>query len=171
MYVEAHMYRIIHVWCLGIFYDVSWICIDTSFPLLHNRYLKTLIPSFNECVDIFIGKLQENADGKQQVSMKEAFSELTLDVVGKVMCYCSSACSLLCIRVIYRYIPVCCMLQCMYKSRYINAGGTGYWFSYRGFWRNLPWPPFRWTHWIFQSPPEYFWGHSVLPLLCFFPGT
>ena len=64
----------------GVFYDVSWI----TFLYFTFRYLKTLIPSFNECVDIFIGKLQGKADGEQQVSMKEAFSELTLDVIGKV---------------------------------------------------------------------------------------
>ena len=39
---------------------------------------------FNECVDTFLERLRPHADGKTEVSMKEAFHEATLDAISKV---------------------------------------------------------------------------------------
>ena len=39
---------------------------------------------FNECVDAFLEGLRPHADGKTEVSMKEAFHEAALDVISKV---------------------------------------------------------------------------------------
>ena len=39
---------------------------------------------FNECVDAFLVGLRRYADGKTEVSMKEAFHEAALDVISKV---------------------------------------------------------------------------------------
>ena len=50
---------------------------------LHS-YLKSLVPSFNECADKFIEGLRPLADGKTMVSMKEHIAEVTLDVISKV---------------------------------------------------------------------------------------
>jgi len=47
-------------------------------------YLKSLVPSFNECADRFIGRLRPLADGKTTVPMKEHLAEVTLDVISKV---------------------------------------------------------------------------------------
>ena len=47
-------------------------------------YLKSLIPSFNECVDQFLDKLQSVADGETQVFMRKEFVATTLNVIGKV---------------------------------------------------------------------------------------
>ena len=46
--------------------------------------LKDLLPMFNECVNIFLEKLRPLADGKTEVSMKEAFHDVTLDAISKV---------------------------------------------------------------------------------------
>eukprot|EP00731_Ephydatia_muelleri_P028755 Em0020g399a len=46
--------------------------------------LKDLLPMFNECVDTFLEGLRPHADGKTEVSMKEAFHEVALDVISKV---------------------------------------------------------------------------------------
>ena len=53
--------------------------------------LKEMVPSFNECVDQFLEKLRSMADGKSKVPMKEHISDLTNDVISKVitgMCTC-----------------------------------------------------------------------------------
>lgn len=47
-------------------------------------YLKSLVPSFNECVDQFLARLRPLADGKTQVSMSDHFANLALEVIGKV---------------------------------------------------------------------------------------
>ena len=47
-------------------------------------YLKSLVPSFNECADKFIQGLRPLADGKTTVPMKEHLAEVTLDVISKV---------------------------------------------------------------------------------------
>ena len=47
--------------------------------------LKDLLPMFNECVDTFLEGLRPHADGKTEVSMKEAFHEVALDVISKVL--------------------------------------------------------------------------------------
>ena len=46
--------------------------------------MKDLLPAFNECASIFLEKLRPLADGKKEVSMKEAFREIALDVISKV---------------------------------------------------------------------------------------
>ena len=46
--------------------------------------MKDLLPVFNECVDAFLERLRPHADGKTEVSMKEAFHEAALDVISKV---------------------------------------------------------------------------------------
>ena len=47
--------------------------------------LKDLLPVFNDCTNIFLEKLRPLADGKTEVSMKEAFHEVALDVISKVL--------------------------------------------------------------------------------------
>lgn len=59
--------------------------LDTGLLLfLLCSYLKSLVPSFNECVDQFLERLRPLADCRTQVSMIQQFSELTLDVISKV---------------------------------------------------------------------------------------
>ncbi|KAL5473734.1 hypothetical protein EMCRGX_G028268 [Ephydatia muelleri] len=45
--------------------------------------LKDLLVKFNECGDTFLERLRPHADGKTEVSMKEAFHEATLDAISK----------------------------------------------------------------------------------------
>ena len=52
-----------------------------------NSSLKDLLVKFNECGDTFLERLRPHADGKTEVSMKEAFHEATLDAISKV-CNC-----------------------------------------------------------------------------------
>ena len=40
---------------------------------------------FNECVNTFLERLKPLADGKTEVSMKEAFHDVSLDVISKVL--------------------------------------------------------------------------------------
>jgi len=47
-------------------------------------YLKSLVPSFNECADKLIERLRPLADGKTTVPMKDHLAEVTLDVISKV---------------------------------------------------------------------------------------
>ena len=47
-------------------------------------YLRGLVPSFNECVDMFLERLRPLADGKTEVPMKEEFASLTLNIISKV---------------------------------------------------------------------------------------
>ena len=47
-------------------------------------YLKSLVPSFNECADKFLEGLRPLADGKTTVPMKAHLAEVTLDVISKV---------------------------------------------------------------------------------------
>jgi len=49
-----------------------------------HSYLKSLVPSFNECADKLIERLRPLADGKTTVPMKEHLAEVTLDVISKV---------------------------------------------------------------------------------------
>ncbi|KAL5473722.1 hypothetical protein EMCRGX_G028256 [Ephydatia muelleri] len=54
---------------------------DSSFK---RSSLKDLLVKFNECGDAFLERLKPHADGKTEVSMKEAFHETALDVISKV---------------------------------------------------------------------------------------
>ena len=47
--------------------------------------LKSLIPAFNECADVFVERLRAVADGKTEVLIKDEFGAVTLDVIGKVV--------------------------------------------------------------------------------------
>ena len=47
-------------------------------------YLKSLVPSFNECADKFIERLRPLADGKTIVPMKEHLAQVTEDAISKV---------------------------------------------------------------------------------------
>ncbi|KAL5473735.1 hypothetical protein EMCRGX_G028269 [Ephydatia muelleri] len=47
--------------------------------------MKDLLVKFNECGDAFLERLRSLADGKTEVSMKEALHETTLDVISKVI--------------------------------------------------------------------------------------
>ena len=49
-----------------------------------NSSLKDLLVKFNECGDAFLERLRPLADGKTEVSMKEALHETTLGVISKV---------------------------------------------------------------------------------------
>ena len=46
------------------------------------------MPAFNECVDQFLARLKPLADGETQVQMKLEFTDLTLDVISKVVYTC-----------------------------------------------------------------------------------
>ncbi len=48
-------------------------------------YLKSLLPSFNECANKLLEGIQPLADGKTIVPMKEHLSNVTLDVISKVL--------------------------------------------------------------------------------------
>ncbi len=50
----------------------------------HNSYLKSLLPSFNECTDKLLEGIRPLADGKTTVPMKQHLSEVTLNVISKV---------------------------------------------------------------------------------------
>ena len=52
--------------------------------VLQHSSLKDYLPVFNECVDTFLERLRPHADGKTEVSMKEAFHKATLDAISKV---------------------------------------------------------------------------------------
>ncbi len=52
--------------------------------LLLHSYLEGILPTFNDCVNLFIEKLRPSADGVTPVLMKEHINEITLNVVGKV---------------------------------------------------------------------------------------
>ena len=65
---------------LFLFNDFIHFCIN----VLKDSSLKDYLPVFNECVDAFLERLRPHADGKTEVSMKEAFHEATLDVISKV---------------------------------------------------------------------------------------
>ena len=54
------------------------------YIVLQHSSLKDYLPIFNECVDTFLERLRPHADGKTEVSMKEAFHKATLDVISKV---------------------------------------------------------------------------------------
>ena len=47
-------------------------------------YLKTLLPSFNECCDELLDGIRSQADGKTTVYMKQHLAEVTLNVISKV---------------------------------------------------------------------------------------
>ena len=47
-------------------------------------YLKTLLPSFNECCDKLLDGIRSQADGKTTVYMKQHLAEVTLNVISKV---------------------------------------------------------------------------------------
>ena len=47
-------------------------------------YLKSLIPSFNECVDQFLENLTMKADGSTEILMRKEFGRITLNILGKV---------------------------------------------------------------------------------------
>ena len=40
---------------------------------------------FNECCNVFLDRLRPLADGKRDVDMKEAFHEVALDIISKVI--------------------------------------------------------------------------------------
>ncbi len=52
---------------------------------LHCSYLKSLLPSFNECTNKLLEGIQPLADGKTVVPMKEHLANVTLDVISKVI--------------------------------------------------------------------------------------
>ena len=58
----------------------------SSFLLLMHiySYLKTLLPSFNECCDKLLDGIRSQADGKTTVYMKQHLAEVTLNVISKV---------------------------------------------------------------------------------------
>ena len=65
---------------------VQYLVVSNRYTYLcYYSYLKSLVPVFNECVDQFLERLRPLADGKTQVSMKEQFDILTLDVISKVL--------------------------------------------------------------------------------------
>ncbi len=47
-------------------------------------YLKSLLPSFNKCVDVLLDNIRPLADGKTDVPMKQHLAECTLYVISKV---------------------------------------------------------------------------------------
>ena len=47
-------------------------------------YLKSLLPSFNECTDKLLDNIRPLADGRTTVPMKQHLAEVTLDVISKV---------------------------------------------------------------------------------------
>ena len=47
-------------------------------------YLKTLLPSFNECCDKLLDGIRSQADGKTTVYMKQHLQEVTMNAVSKV---------------------------------------------------------------------------------------
>ena len=47
-------------------------------------YLKSLVPSFNECVDVFLDKIRPMADGSTPVPIRQHLTECTLYVISKV---------------------------------------------------------------------------------------
>ena len=47
-------------------------------------YLKTLLPSFNECCDKLLDGIRSQADRKTTVYMKQHLAEVTLNVISKV---------------------------------------------------------------------------------------
>ena len=51
---------------------------------LNHSSLKNHLYKFNESANIFLEKLRSLADGKTDVSMKEAFNKVALDVINKV---------------------------------------------------------------------------------------
>ena len=51
-------------------------------------YLKSLVPTFGECVDKFLDRLRPLADGKTQVPMMKHIHTTTLDVISKVGNFC-----------------------------------------------------------------------------------
>ncbi|XP_064405692.1 cholesterol 24-hydroxylase-like [Halichondria panicea] len=50
----------------------------------NKNYLKSLLPSFNECTDKLLEGIRPLADGKTTVPMKQHLSEVTLNVISKV---------------------------------------------------------------------------------------
>ena len=50
----------------------------------HCSYLKSLVPSFNECVDRLVAGLKPLADGRTSVPMTDQFSSVALDVISRV---------------------------------------------------------------------------------------
>ena len=56
--------------------DAVLFCIST---------LREMIPSFNTCVDQLLETLRPLADGETPVPMKDHISDLTMDVISKVL--------------------------------------------------------------------------------------
>ncbi len=54
---------------------------DSAFK---KSYLESILPAFNDCVNLFIEKLRPSADGVTPVLMKQHLSEVTMDVISKV---------------------------------------------------------------------------------------
>ncbi|XP_064405688.1 cholesterol 24-hydroxylase-like isoform X2 [Halichondria panicea] len=50
----------------------------------NKSYLKSLLPSFNECTDKLLEGIRPLADGKTTIPMKQHLSEVTLNVISKV---------------------------------------------------------------------------------------
>ncbi len=80
----------------GCFYEVYFVyCLNHSgwyifpqhgllFILNICSYLKSLLPSFNECTNKLLEGIRPLADGKTIVPMKEHLSDVTLAVISKV---------------------------------------------------------------------------------------
>lgn len=53
-------------------------------PSLHRKYLSTMVDTvFASCSDRLITKLEGVAESGEAINMEAAFSQLTLDVIGK----------------------------------------------------------------------------------------
>ncbi|XP_064388742.1 cholesterol 24-hydroxylase-like [Halichondria panicea] len=53
-------------------------------PAFNKSYLKSLLPSFNKCVDVLLDSIRPLADGETDVPMKQHLAECTLYVISKV---------------------------------------------------------------------------------------
>ncbi|XP_071508650.1 cholesterol 24-hydroxylase-like [Diadema antillarum] len=53
-------------------------------PAFHRRYLMDLVDVFNQSADHLVDHLMKKADGLQEVSMYDAFNNISLDIIAKV---------------------------------------------------------------------------------------
>ena len=71
-------------------------------------YLKSLLPSFNKCVDVLLDSIRPLADGETDVPMKQHLAECTLYVISKVSSlvhYCITFGSM--VRILLLYFQGC----------------------------------------------------------------
>lgn len=156
MYMYALICRYVYEFCTHVLpgicawaYYIANIVYTCTYEIIFTlyRYLKTLIPLFNECADSLMGKLQEKADGEQQVPMKQIFSEITLDVIGKV-----------------NLLFKCCRYwQCQTLSLNCYSGCTWSWSKSHGFWSYRI--TVKWPQWGYESSKKHPGGYWILILL------